>query len=215
MRWGFATLALGLAAGAPGLAAGWPLWATFFGWAIGGFGMGLLFNPTTVTAMSHAEEGAEGLVSSQVNLADAVGFSMMGGIGGAMVAISDRTTLSLSGALGLPFALAGSLAGVGITCAGRVAHARPPPPPSPGVARARPGAVPPRGGQEGRDDGDEVITEVNHLNNPTIQDHESSHRAATSWSMGVPAGVEAKATKSANRPTNSITPKERFDMRER
>jgi hypothetical protein len=102
---------------------GWPLWATFFGWAIGGWGMGLLFNPTTVTAMSHAREGAEGLVSSQVNLADAVGFSTMGGIGGAMVALSDRTSLSLPGALAVNFALAFALAGVGAVCAGRIAAA--------------------------------------------------------------------------------------------
>jgi MFS family permease len=120
VRWGFATLALGLAASLPVLAAGWPLWATFFGWAIGGFGMGLLFNPTTVTAMSHAQEGAEGLVSSQVNLADAVGFSTMGGIGGAMVAISERTGLPLSGALAINFGLAIALAGIGMLCAGRI-----------------------------------------------------------------------------------------------
>ncbi|MEP7113595.1 MAG: MFS transporter, partial [Ilumatobacteraceae bacterium] len=121
VRWGFATMAVGLAASLPVLAAGWPLWATFFGWAIGGFGMGLLFNPTTVTAMSHADEGAEGLVSSQVNLADAIGFSMMGGIGGAMVAISDRTSLPLSGALGINLALAIVLAGTGMICARRIA----------------------------------------------------------------------------------------------
>jgi MFS family permease len=121
VRWGFITMATGLAASTPVLAAGWPLWATFFGWAIGGFGMGLLFNPTTVTAMSHAEEGAEGLVSSQVNLADAVGFSTMGGIGGAMVAISQRTSLSLPGALGINFGLAIGLAGLGVVCARRVA----------------------------------------------------------------------------------------------
>lgn len=121
VRWGFATMAVGLAASLPVLAAGWPLWATFFGWAIGGFGMGLLFNPTTVTAMSHADEGAEGLVSSQVNLADAIGFSMMGGIGGAMVAISDRTSLPLSGALGINFGLAIALAGTGMICARRIA----------------------------------------------------------------------------------------------
>ncbi len=113
-------MAVGLAAAVPVLAAGWPLWATFFGWAIGGFGMGLLFTPTTVTAMSHAKEGAEGLVSSQVNLADAVGFSAMGGIGGAMVAVSERTSLPLAGALGINFALAIALAGVGIICAGRI-----------------------------------------------------------------------------------------------
>jgi MFS family permease len=121
VRWGFATMALGLAASVPVLAAGWPLWATFFGWAIGGFGMGLLFNPTTVTAMSHADHGAEGLVSSQVNLGDAIGFSTMGGIGGAMVAVSEHTSLPLSSALGINFALALALAGVGMICAGRIA----------------------------------------------------------------------------------------------
>ncbi|MEY2524100.1 MAG: hypothetical protein QOJ66_2665 [Ilumatobacteraceae bacterium] len=121
VRWGFATMAVGLGASVPVLAAGWPLWATFFGWAIGGFGMGLLFNPTTVTAMSHADEGAEGLVSSQVNLADAIGFSTMGGIGGAMVALSQRTSLTLPGALGINFALAIALAMLGVFCARRVA----------------------------------------------------------------------------------------------
>jgi MFS family permease len=121
VRWGFAILTLGLVASVPVLSAGWPLLATFFGWAIGGFGMGLLFNPTTVVAMSYADEGAEGLVSSQVNLADAVGFSTMGGIGGAMVAVSQRSSLSLSGALGINFCLAIALGCIGMICAGRIA----------------------------------------------------------------------------------------------
>ena len=125
VRWGFASIAVGVSAVSPVLFASWPLWATFVGWAIGGWGMGLLFNPTTVTAMSHARVGAEGLVSSQVNLADAVGFSTMGGIGGAMVAVSDRTSLSLAGALGINFALAFALAGVGAICAGRIAAGTP------------------------------------------------------------------------------------------
>ena len=123
VRWGFITIGIGVCAIVPVLFAGWPLWATFIGWAIGGFGMGLLFNPTTVTAMSHAQAGAEGLVSSQVNLADAVGFATMGGIGGAMVALSDRTSLSLAGALGINFGLAFALAGLGAICAGRIAAA--------------------------------------------------------------------------------------------
>ena len=114
-------MAFAIAASAPVLSAGWPLWATFFLWAIGGFGMGVLFNPTTVAAMSHADVGAEGLVSSQVSLADAIGFSTMGGIGGAMVALSDRTSLSLAGALGINLALSIALAGVGMICAGRIA----------------------------------------------------------------------------------------------
>jgi MFS family permease len=121
VRWGFTIMGVGLAATIPVLAQGWPLWGTFFAWALGGLGMGLLFNPLTVTAMSWAEEGAEGLVSSQVNLADAVGFSMMGGIGGAMVAVSERTGLSLPGALGVNFALAIVLAGLGTVYARRIA----------------------------------------------------------------------------------------------
>jgi len=121
VRWGFTIMALGLTLSVPVLRAGWPLWATFFSWAIGGFGMGLLFNPTTVTAMSHADEGAEGLVSSQVNLADAIGFSLMGGIGGALVAVADRTSLSLPAALGINFTLAITLALAGTICARRIA----------------------------------------------------------------------------------------------
>jgi hypothetical protein len=82
--------------------------------------MGLLFNPTTVAAMSYADEGAEGLVSSQVNLADAIGFSTMGGIGGAMVALSDRTSLTLPGALAINFAIAIGLGCCGVVCARRI-----------------------------------------------------------------------------------------------
>lgn len=123
VRLGFTAIALGVCATVPVLWAGWPLWATFFGWMIGGLGMGILFNPTSVTAMSHAVDGAEGLVSSQINLADAVGFSTMGGIGGAMVALSDHTQLTLAGAIGINFGLTFALAAVGTICAGRIAAA--------------------------------------------------------------------------------------------
>lgn len=123
VRFGFGAIAVGVCATLPVLASGWPLWATFFGWMIGGLGMGVLFNPTSVTAMSHARQGAEGLVSSQVNLADAVGFSTMGGIGGAMVALSERTDLTLAGAIGINFGLTFIFATLGTVCAGRIAAA--------------------------------------------------------------------------------------------
>ena len=45
--------------------------------------------------MSFAEPGREGTVSGQMHFADALGFSLMGGIGGATVAIADRTSLGL------------------------------------------------------------------------------------------------------------------------
>ena len=114
---------LGLVLVVPVLWSGWPLPAVFVAWAIGGLGMGLLYNPATVAAMSYATDGREGEVSSQVMLADAVGFSLMGGIGGATVAIADRTSWSLAGALGTNLALAGVLACVGVLAARRVAPA--------------------------------------------------------------------------------------------
>ncbi len=120
---GFALLLVGIVLVAPVLSAGWPLWATFLAWAVGGLGMGLLFNPTTVAAMSFAEPGSEGKIGGQVSLADAVGFSLMGGIGGAMVALADRTSLSLAGALAINFTLAAVLACVGMVASRNVVRA--------------------------------------------------------------------------------------------
>ncbi len=76
-----------------------PLWATFIAWSVGGLGMGLMFNPATVAAMSYADGGSEGLVSGQLNLADSIGWSLIGGIGGTTVAIADRSSWSLESAL--------------------------------------------------------------------------------------------------------------------
>lgn len=123
MRVGFLFLMLGLALVVPVLWKGWPLWATFFGWAVGGLGIGLLYNPATVAAMSYAVAGREGEVSSQVTLSDAVGFSLMGGIGGATVAIADRTSWPLTGALATNLGLAIGLAALGVVACRRVQSA--------------------------------------------------------------------------------------------
>jgi MFS family permease len=136
VRIGFVCLLIGIVLVAPVLYAGWPLWATFLAWTVGGLGMGLLFNPTTVSAMSYADDGREGTVSSQVNLADSLGFSLMGGVGGAMVALADRTSLSLRSALATNFALAAVLACVGIVAARGVRHS--------GAVRGAPVAAAPR-----------------------------------------------------------------------
>jgi MFS family permease len=124
VRTGFMVLALGIVLVTPVLWPGWPLWATFFSWAVGGLGMGLLFNPTTVTTMGYATAGSEGRVSSQLTLGDALGFSLMGGVGGATVAVADRTSLTIAGALGINFALALGLAMVGVVASSRIRAAR-------------------------------------------------------------------------------------------
>ncbi|MCE9623633.1 MAG: MFS transporter [Actinomycetia bacterium] len=120
IRNGFLVMLLGLVLVAPVLWSAWPMIATFFAWAVGGLGMGLLFNPATVAAMSYAVDGHEGEVSGQIALADSVGFSLMGGIGGATVAFADRTSWSLAGALGTNFALAAMLALLGAFAARRI-----------------------------------------------------------------------------------------------
>ena len=80
----------------------------------------MLFNPTTVAAMSYAEEGREGRVSSQVTLADSLGFAAMGAVGGATVAAADRGVWSIRAALGTNFAFTIALAVVAFVAARRV-----------------------------------------------------------------------------------------------
>ena len=112
-RAGFSLIALGIVATSPVLSADWPLWVTFLTWAIAGLGMGTLFVPTSVAAMSYAEPGQDGRIGSQINLADSLGFGLMGAIGGATVAVADRTSWPLVNSIGTNFAIALVLALVG------------------------------------------------------------------------------------------------------
>lgn len=124
-RIGFVTLAAGAVLTWPVVFAGWPLWAAFLTWCVGGFGMGLLFNPTSIAAMSYASDGREGVVSSQLHLGDALGFSLMGGFGGGLVAVADRTTWSITGALTVCMFTAAAVALLGAFVAGGARSAAP------------------------------------------------------------------------------------------
>ncbi len=121
---GFGIQIVGIAATSIVLSDQIALWMVFVAWMVGGLGMGLLYNPSTVAGMSYATEGREGLVSGQMGLADAIGFSLMGGVGGAAVAVADRTSWPLSSALGANFALAGGLALLGMLAARGVCSAQ-------------------------------------------------------------------------------------------
>ena len=122
---GFALLLVGVGGSAPVLSPSWPLALTFVTWCIGGLGMGILFNPTTVASMSYAQSGREGEISSQVHLADSLGFGLMSIVGGATVAFSDHSALTLRGALGINFALAAACACVGLLASRGVRSAAP------------------------------------------------------------------------------------------
>ncbi len=103
---GFCLLAAGGVLVSPVIRTGTPLIATFFAWAVGGLGMGLLFNPTTVLAMASAGDSDAGLVSGQLNTADSLGFATVTTLGGAIVAASERGSFGLTGALTATFAIA-------------------------------------------------------------------------------------------------------------
>ena len=125
VRLGFSILALGALLVTPVLWSGWPLWATFLAWAVGGIGMGVLYNPTTVAAMSYAVDGSEGDTGGQMQLVDSLGFSLMGGVGGAVVAFADRSSFALRDAIGVCFGLAFACALLGIFAARGVRAATP------------------------------------------------------------------------------------------
>lgn len=117
---GFVFIGLGVASTSLVVDSSWPLPATFATWCLAGLGMGLLFVPTSVAAMTHADEGSDGVVASQVNLADSIGFSLMGGLGGASVAVADRGDWTLRTALLVNFSAALVLALLGLLLAGRI-----------------------------------------------------------------------------------------------
>lgn len=122
-RLGFGLMVVAIVFTAPVLDADWPLVATFFTWSIAGLGMGLFFVPTSVAAMEYAEPGRDGAIGGQINLADSLGFALMGGIGGATVAVSDRTEWPLAEALFTNFSIAVVIGVLGLVASRGVTRA--------------------------------------------------------------------------------------------
>jgi MFS family permease len=110
---GFGFLGVGAAASMVVLIGSTPLWMTFVGWSVGGFGMGLLFNPTSHVAMGSADADNAGLAATQLNVADVFGFSAMAAFGGAMVSFADQTSLHLAAALTVVFSTAVAVSALG------------------------------------------------------------------------------------------------------
>jgi MFS family permease len=121
IRIGFGLMALGAVLVMPVVLESTPLWATFVAWSVGGLGMGLLFNPTTVVALSSVGEEESGRASSQLSMADSIGFASTSAIGGALVAASERDVFSLQTALVGSFAITAAITIVGMI-AGRGVH---------------------------------------------------------------------------------------------
>jgi hypothetical protein len=122
---GFVAIAVGIVGTLPVVRSGTPLWTTSLAWTAAGLGIGLVFNTTSVTTMAAAAPGAEGLVASQLQIADALGFALIGGIGGALVGLADRGSFSLSTALAIQFGFSLAAAAVGALVGRRVTPVSP------------------------------------------------------------------------------------------
>jgi MFS family permease len=120
VRTGFMFLGLGALSTATVVAPQTPLWAVFLSWMVGGLGMGLLFNPTTVVAMAASSDGDAGLVGGQLSMADSLGFAGAATLGGTFIAVSERTSLNLRDALALTFLVAIGTCFVGVAASRKV-----------------------------------------------------------------------------------------------
>lgn len=120
VRNGFLVLGVGVVLVVPVLWSWWPLALVFVGWSVGGLGMGLAFNPTTMASTLYATEGRQGEVASQLSLADSLGFSVMGAVGGGWVALADRSTFPIAAAIGIGFALAACGSAIGVAASRRI-----------------------------------------------------------------------------------------------
>jgi MFS family permease len=120
VRVGFGFLGLGALLTATVVAPQTPLWAVFLSWMVGGLGMGLLFNPTTVVAMAASSDGDAGLVGGQLSMADSLGFAGAATLGGTFIAVAQRTSLNLRDALALTFLVAIATCFVGVAASRKV-----------------------------------------------------------------------------------------------
>jgi uncharacterized membrane protein len=70
--------------------------------------------------MGESKSDEAGLASTQLNVADVLGFSLMASVGGAFVSFADQTSLRLGTALTVVFALAAGVALLGAVAGRRI-----------------------------------------------------------------------------------------------
>jgi MFS family permease len=86
---------VGIALLLPVLKEGASIWIVLGAWAISGFGMGLVYNILSTTAMNHTLPGREGATSTASGVSEALGFSLAAGLGGAVLNLGERVDWSL------------------------------------------------------------------------------------------------------------------------
>jgi len=77
-----------------------PVLVAGLGWAVAGLGMGLAYSMLVLMVLETAAPGEEGFSSSALQLMFTLGTAFGAGVGGAVVALADRGTISLTSAVG-------------------------------------------------------------------------------------------------------------------
>jgi MFS family permease len=102
---GAIVIALGSVLVAGGLLRDLPIAIPYVGWALGGFGMGIVFPTIPLAVMSETTEGREAGELSATILMDFLGVGVGAGLGGASVALADAGVISLEAGIAGAFGI--------------------------------------------------------------------------------------------------------------
>lgn len=102
---GAAFIAAGIGVTAAVLVPDVPVLIAAVGWAIAGLGMGLAYSMLVLLMLETSAPGEAGFSSAALQLMFTLGTAYGAGIGGAVVAVSERGAIGLAGAIGIVFAI--------------------------------------------------------------------------------------------------------------
>jgi len=122
---GFALVAVGSALSASVLLDAVPIPLAGAGWGLAGFGMGLSYSGLSLIVLAAAPPGREGSATSAMQLSDVLGMAVGTGLGGAAVAIGERTGASPRPGVAVAFALALTAAGLAVVASRRLPRTQP------------------------------------------------------------------------------------------
>lgn len=103
---GLTLVAAGSVASALVLLPAMPIPVAGAGWALAGFGMGLSYSGLSLIVLAAAPVGREGRATSAMQLSDVLGMAVGTGLGGAAVAVGERTGAVPEAGIAVAFALA-------------------------------------------------------------------------------------------------------------
>jgi MFS family permease len=68
-------------------------------WSLAGLGMGVAYNTSATCAMEDTAPGREGRTSTALGIADATGFALAAGLGGAILVAGDRAGVDIGASI--------------------------------------------------------------------------------------------------------------------